>query len=98
MPYTRNTRIKIEKYKHNVKYTPQVEYRFPLLGFCVWEDFEDIYFNMGFGRNRHACSSAWIRARGDDNYIRSKSVIDNYHKLMDDIEHKVEVIYEKYPH
>ena len=97
MPYTGNTRIKIEKSKNSVKYIPQVEYVYPILGLCTWEDFEDIYFRTGIGRNRSACRLAFLKARGEDGHTWSKSVIDNYHKFLDDIEYKVEVIYEKYP-
>ena len=97
MPYTRNTRIKIEKSKNSVKHIPQVEYIYPILGLRIWEDFEDVYFRTGFGRNRSACRLAFLKARGEDGHTWSKSVIDNYHKLSDDAESEIEILYEKYP-
>lgn len=98
MPYTRNTRIKVINKKYSKEYIAQVEYKYPIIGLKIWEDFN--------------CGTIWTTTKADRAYLRAlhkpeyeehtglqwaKDIIDEYQKLMSEIEHKDTVEYIKYP-
>ena len=105
MPYTRNTRIKVVHKKHEDIYTAQVEYRIPFTKISWWVDFKEIglsfidYFTDGCSAPYKAQINCFFSE--DISSLRgldwAKAIIDEYHKLMDEKEHKDIVEYIKYP-
>lgn len=108
MPYTKNTRIKVVNKKFHKEYTAQVEYRYPFTNIKVWEDFQNTSCNVlkGVLTNGSGCSiplNAYYDCLWDD-YVEevkglewAKAIIDRYHKLLAEKEHKNTVEYIKYP-
>ena len=109
MPYTRNTRIKVVNKKHTKEYTAQVEYRYPLTNITVWESFEDdsvldeLKWMFTDGSGISIATKAYNKCVWDENLDNveglewAKAVIDRYHRLLDEKEHKDTVEYVKYP-
>lgn len=109
MPYTRNTRIKVTTYKHKTSYTAQVEYKYPIIGKTVWENFSDVdvgFFNVMFCKDSSGWPLPWLAERNchqnkELEEVRgldwAKAIIDQYHKLFDEKEYKPSVDYIKYP-
>lgn len=105
MPYTRNTRIKVVHHKYKDEYIAQVEYRIPFTKISWWLDFKSVEpsililltnnYPSPFEAHRNCLwDEEANKLRGLD---WAKAIIDEYHKLMDEKEHKDTVEYIKYP-
>jgi len=108
MPYTENTRIKVVSKRTHKTYAAQVEYRYPFTKFTTWVDFEDthdvtIAGFLGFNNTRNAASFAICEAsrldKGDKlkGLVWAQAIIDKYHEVIADRNHKDTVEYIKYP-
>lgn len=106
MPYTRNTRIKQTKWKHKQTSEAQVEYRYPFTKITKWESFDDlakdqdvwwILFKESLPIKAYyktLLNKEHNEKQGED---WAKAIIDQYHKLLDDVEAVPEINYIKYP-
>jgi hypothetical protein len=106
MPYTRNTRIKVTEHLHKTNYKAQVEYKYPLLGIKVWENFSEVEFTLTQHLFFKGSPLPW---QADVDCINNseldevkgldwaKAQIDQYHKLFDESEFIPVVKYVKYP-
>lgn len=106
MPYTRNTRIKQTKWKHKQTSEAQVEYRYPFTKITKWVNFSDVAFENTWWfegistptRAYHEALDKLRKKKSTDTFgSLAKTIIDQYHKLLDDVEAVPEVIYTKYP-
>ena len=99
MPYTRNTRIKVITKKNSKEWIPQVEFRIPLLGLSWWEDFDKCPITIGSGTPWRAYKNCvWdnnLDSVDDEQF--AKAVIEAYHSILDEKEHKDVVEYVKWP-
>lgn len=108
MPYTENTRIKVVNKRKSKHYTAQVEYRWPLFGFKEWVDFEDSHecgLDLLFFKDdyQNPASFAICEVAREDmgsalkGEAWAKAIIDKYHEVLKDRNHKDTIEYIKYP-
>lgn len=102
MPYTENTRIKVEKHRRTSYYTAQVEYVWPIVGFKEWVNFDDAceaFSEMLFGESTptKACRKAWKKHPDLTGEPWAKAIIDEYHEVLKDNAHNNTTEYVKYP-
>lgn len=97
--YTRNTRIKVVTKKHSKEWIPQVEFRVPLIGLSWWQDFEDscpiILSGIPWQAYKECVWNKNLEAVDDEQF--AKAVIEAYHRILDEKEHKDVVEYVKWP-
>jgi hypothetical protein len=106
MPFTRNTRIQVVTKAHTTEYTAQVEYKYPITGNTVWEDFDKVEYGGWFWLIGQTPQLPWKADSDCHHNIEldevsgmdwAKAVIDQYHKLFDEQEFPPIVKYVKYP-
>lgn len=102
MPYTENTRIKVEKHRRTAYYTAQVQYRWPIIGLKEWVNFDssaDAFSEMLFGENApsRAHRKAWRKHPQLVGESWAKAIIDEYHEVLKDNAHNSTTEYVKYP-